>query len=639
MTIFDILNKWAAYSEYDENQKKFNLGSLNYEYHVIGEKVQEIIKNYDSSGKLAVVYIKRMFEQLMKKVTVTAWDVLSHNDGMDEERDIFEMFNSKEVLSAEKEIVSMFQNAYLKITGGRQIGENKNLENDILNSIIQAIDSMKKTHEMLFLKGSTMRDLNKSISPNLLVFNTMAECILNIERANDGLYLCFIRAEDSASCFFTYIAKSNGNILSVNDMYQEAFAGQNIGSRNARWTEEKAANLFPYDSELFQYSEHDYKGYATKYKMNEGIGIYELGEKTFLPVIAGFLLVSLKYSNKDIDLPLSYIDTLLPMNMEKMKGTEIIPTGKSEIMSLQSSANLNFEADKILSGEYAKEFDWNTTRGHYTETGCFSNLNQIMVDLWGEGFVYDPSKDSVNISNANFLLGSGGEQYISEFIGTEKRQRMQVYQNIRKQLADYMWDQIYKEWLAFGELEGVKKWYKSELEKSMPHIMDIMIETEKHGTDYEDNTKVFQVKDGNVILFSVIMSEERKAAYNYISPSYERLFGCYFAPEKRDFLDETDGCGVNVTFTFTPFNWKGIEKLIGKEVPKIVKGWNHEGHDYYGNPILNAHDEVEKVSTPMDINRNKKRERIFGKSEFDFKFVYGFSKKHWNKLKKERRNV
>lgn len=65
MTIFDILNKWAAYSEYDENQKKFYLGSLNYEYHVVGEKVQEIIKNYDSSGKLAVVYIKKMFEQLV----------------------------------------------------------------------------------------------------------------------------------------------------------------------------------------------------------------------------------------------------------------------------------------------------------------------------------------------------------------------------------------------------------------------------------------------------------------------------------------------------------------------------------------------------------------------------------------------
>ena len=46
----DILNKWAQYSNYDREQKKFNLNSYEYEFHRTNELIETILNNYDDSN-------------------------------------------------------------------------------------------------------------------------------------------------------------------------------------------------------------------------------------------------------------------------------------------------------------------------------------------------------------------------------------------------------------------------------------------------------------------------------------------------------------------------------------------------------------------------------------------------------------
>mgnify|MGYP003312055157 CR=1 FL=1 len=46
MKYMEILDKWAIYTEYDSNQTKFNLLSLNYHWHKVGEVIETILKDY-----------------------------------------------------------------------------------------------------------------------------------------------------------------------------------------------------------------------------------------------------------------------------------------------------------------------------------------------------------------------------------------------------------------------------------------------------------------------------------------------------------------------------------------------------------------------------------------------------------------
>ena len=117
------------------------------------------------------------------------------------------------------------------------------------------------------MKGGVISNV-QNVSTKLHIFNTLAECLINIENAQDGIYFCFISASNSSDCFFAFFLKSNGNIISVNDRIDEAYIGQHGNSRNGRWTEQKVDGIFPYDY-IFNYSQHDYKGYASKYEINE----------------------------------------------------------------------------------------------------------------------------------------------------------------------------------------------------------------------------------------------------------------------------------------------------------------------------------------------------------------------------------
>jgi len=632
MTYMDVLEKWAIYSEYDREQTSFNLLSSNYTLHQVGKLIEMLLSEYDNTGMLAVIYAKIQFENLLKDTKIKVWDVVSNPNTYKEEKDMYELFNTPIVTEAENEFIGRLNHIYLKITNGKLIGEDDGQRKQLLDSVERVVESINKCNVDLFMKGGKVCNV-QNVSTKLHIFNTLAECLLTIEKAQDGIYFCFISAGNSADCFFSFILKSNGTIISVNDRVDEAYIGQHGESRNASWTESKVDSIFPYDY-IFKCSDYDYKGYATKYEIEEDkLDLYNLDIEVFMPIVISMLLIVLKYSNKEIELPLQYLDSFLPENRLKIESHELMVIGESSLVAAHNNVNIYFDNSKILSGDYAEEFDFRDKRNeNYKETGYFTNDNQLMVELWGDGFVFNPTT-IFQSNNVTCLMDKENEPYIPEFIGTEKRLRLQVYKEARMQLADYINDRIYEAWVECGKTEAIEKWYKQSLLTNKKVIYRMLMEYEEdiaRGDKLELHDGCRRV-DGSINIY-ITRNNDYPTGYNSLLHPDE-IIGC-----TRDgwkwFCDIT-GCVCNTWFVIAPQTWEQLEFLTGQEVPKIVKGWNVNGRPYYGNPLLDSTDAVAEVGTPFERSNFHSSNDRFKNAYYDFKVAFGFSKRGWNKIKKK----
>lgn len=630
MTYLDILEKWAVYSEYNSEQTSFNLLSNNYVLHQVGKVIEMLLSEYDNTGMLAVIYAKTQFEKLLKKIKIPLWDVLTSPESYREEKELLALFNEPVVKDAEKEFIGRLNRIYLEITKERLIGEDDGNRKQLLESMEKVIESIDKCNVDLFMRGGKIGNV-QNISTKLHIFNTLAECLLAMEKAQDGMYFCFISAGNSADCFFSFFLKSNGTLISVNDRIDEAFIGEHENSRNGRWTEGKVDDIFPYDY-IFQYSQHDYKGYASKYEIDESrLDLYNLGIEVFMPIVISMLLIILKYADKEIDMPLHYLDSFLPENQLKIESSELMVLGDSSLVCGHNDIDLHFDNVKLLAGGYAEEFEWSNDR-NYKETGSFTNANQMMVDLWGNGFVYDAGT-IFKVNNITCLTDKESDSYIPEFIGTEKRMRLQVYQEARKQLAEYMNDQIYKAWVDYGKTDAVKAWYRASLLENKEFLYQLFINEENAVANGEISslTGTWRRADGSI---NIYMMQGGFPAGHYLSEN--DILNCKRAEEDRyKFRCSVNGCTCNTWFVVAPNTWKDVELLTGKECPKIVKGWKEQGHRTVGNSLLNATDAVETVKTPFEYKNYFHENSKWKNAEYDFTFAFGFSKSGWNQIKKD----
>ncbi|KAI4445355.1 hypothetical protein C823_007862 [Eubacterium plexicaudatum ASF492] len=632
MTYMDVLEKWAIYSRYDREQTSFNLLSNAYGFHQIGKLIEMLLSEYDETGMLAVIYTKIQFENLLKETKITVWDVLSNPDAYRAEKDMYELFNTPIVTEAENDFIGRLNHIYLKITNGKLIGKDDGQIKQLFNSIEKVIESINRCNVDLFMKGGKINNV-QNVSTKLYIFNTLAECLINIENAQDGIYFCFISASNSADCFFAFFLKSNGNIISVNDRVDEAYIGQHKNSRNGSWTEQKVDGIFPYDY-IFNYSKRDYKGYASKYEINdEKLDLYNLGIEVFMPIVISMLLIVLKYTNKDVELPLHYLDSFLPENQLKIKNHKLMVIGKSNLIVSHNNVDISFDNQKILSGDYAEEFNFHNKKNiNYKETGYFTNDNQLMVDLWGEGFVFDPTT-IFKSNNISCLMDKENESYIPEFIGTEKRMRLQVYKEARMQLAEYIKEKIYQAWVDYGKTEKIKEWYQQSLLSNKEFIYRMLM---KYEEEIENGIKSelscgWRRSDGSI---NIYITRNDDYPFGHMLSS-DGIIGCTRKRDGWKWLCNVTGCVCNMWFVIAPQTWEQLELLTNQEVPKIVKGWNVDGRSYYGNPLLDSTDAVASVGTPFEHNNSYSSDDKLKDAYYDFKVAFGFSKRGWNKIMKE----
>ena len=635
-----VLDAWARYTNYDENQTSFNLASLDYTLHVKNRNIQTLLTRYDPSGRLPLIYAKYIMKESMKVTKVTVEDAICSPETLKETREMWKLFNSPEIIKTETEYSSMLQEFSAKIAGHELLGDinSSRLLYEFTDSLDGVISQLTGCRVELFKSSGRAVGTVENFSTRILVFETLAECLLNLDNASEGMYLCYIRHYNTAEGYFGFFIVSAGNILSISDRCNEAYMGQHQHSRNGRWTEAKKDNIFPYDY-IFSYSEYDYKGYATEYRIDEDkLRFLNLTPEVYMPIVVAMLLVSREYSGKTPDMPVTYVNSLFLPNITRMLegGALNLPVpadASNDLVVCHSGYSSGFSDEDIFTGSPSERFDYNSkSRG--TVTGFFRNTGQIFVDLYGEGFVDSrKSKDDLSRLRYDALPETAGEDtgYIPEFIGTKDRMDMEVYRMERKELAEYIEEKMYQEYLDFGGKDAVSAWYRQMLENRIQNLIQLCLEE-------------YIRRDGRVISKSEStygdagQLNEENGCYVLISEGCP--YTCFRLNEVidkwREHYRSITGEGkCTIWFAIHPKDWNTIERLCGTDVPKIMKGWwNERFYDtfhYNGNNLLEATDAVGEIKSPFSRRCSDER---YKNCECDFSFQIGFAKREFNKLLK-----
>ena len=71
MEIREILDAFARYTEYDRKSEKTQISWDDYEYQLAGDKIQNLIGEYDQTGILSVLYAKKILLKMAGKKKFT----------------------------------------------------------------------------------------------------------------------------------------------------------------------------------------------------------------------------------------------------------------------------------------------------------------------------------------------------------------------------------------------------------------------------------------------------------------------------------------------------------------------------------------------------------------------------------------
>lgn len=643
-----ILESWAKFSNYDPDQTRFNLLSNAYHLNRCNKKLTQINEEFDPTGITGVLYAKNVFYQLLKSTDVKLYDVVSDTDTLKSALEMWDMFNGEYVSNIEQMFFNAISSMVIKATGRQLIGsdDEDNSRKILLDSVDKVVEELMNCNVDLFTKGGKFKLLT-NISTKIHVFDSIAECLLSINNSQDGVYVCYVTDGGSVDGHFGFYMKSNGNLLSINERLDEAYAGSHSHRRNLRYIEDKKYNLFPYNYVIDFLGSTDYKGYYTKHVINmDKLALFELGPDGYLPLIIAIMLLNNKYNDMDLDIPVKYVDSLMPVNLPKLNEnvTALIPVNGNSLTLSHKTFKASFTSEDVRTASIAHKFDYRRAKGaHYKETGGFSD-NGVLANMCGAGFEVNVDELLRSSTHISGLLGDGDPIHENnpEFVGTQKRMEMQAYMNGRSKLAEYIRDKIFEEFQACGGSKFIRNWVDNCIKSNQSKIVDKMIEKcwRLKNIKGEYNSSGMGVALGHGLMDSISIFEG-DYPYGYNVP-YEHILNSSNGrrnSEERHICPIT-GCSANIWCVIRFRHYTEMEELFGCEVPKILKGWNRLGHRSCTNTILNAHDPVEEVGTPFEEDELRRNSRYKDLSRYDriptsFNYAIGLSKRGLNKLMKQ----
>lgn len=661
MNIMKVLSRWFSFTKYDTNQITFNLLNGDYQLHQANERIEMLIHDYDSTGSLALMYAKTIFEQYLSEKKISLFEMLSNPESTSEYRAAWDAFQSEEVTVLENTYLDALNSLIRKISKSEFIGE-RNRDNErktVFAAIDRVVESISKLKLDVYKRGDAIGEIKK-FSTTISVFPTLAQCVLALETAADGIYLCYISMGDSADGYFGYFIKSNGTVCSLNERPDEAYPGQHGRSRNGRWSECKAYDIFPYDV-MFSFDGYDYKGYSSVHKIDESkLDFFAFGADVYFPIVLAMLMLSQKYAGKSVDDPIVYIDSLFTANLSRAlecaADKSLVPVSTSAIASVNKKFSIPFTQADVVCGAYNKRFNCADNRDKpYFETGTFpeqdeNSYSQLLIDLYGEGFELKTSelltsdscmrmlptrcadlecepaygeKDDCEHNTDGICNGQSSSNYNVEFVGTKGRMEMEAYRQARKQLADHIKKRMLEDYKTCGGADNVLDWWQKELESRRQEIINRFIglylenkvaempAPEKHnkwnqviGKEWTDNDCV-ELQNGDGFKFYCYPDTKNRTIYGnweFIKLSEQGAKYTQYGRTVRTGFDvcEVTGSKCSIYFTFIPRDWKDMEQFVGMEVPEILKGWKKNTAPT-GNPLLEATDAVASIETPLKI--------------------------------------
>lgn len=639
-----ILEYWVEFSEFDPDQRQFMLGSLNYDWNVVSKHIRTLISDYDENGYLACLYLKNKYRSTLKDHRVPICNMLENSEEFKEFQTMYNLLYSSDMDSIEKKFRDLCDRIIASAYGPSNfIG---NIEIDKLLSYLEdLVENIPRCRAEILLDSSIDEIKIENINGEIAVFNTVAECIFALNTAKDNtMYLCYITSRGSLDGYFSYMLKSNGNIISINDRVPESYIGEHKNHRNGRWMEEKQYSIFPYES-FVEWSGCDYKGYATKVETKvESLKLMDLKEEDLIRVLLGGILIMNKYSRYGkVDLKSVYTISLLEQNRDAECTALITRSENALVASTYNKLNElvnSINQEKITAP--GEEYD-------------FCANDNIFIKLFGEGFKFDPST-IMQYDQYLSLVDGKSTPPDAEFLGNETSILGLVVSEGRKQLADYIRERMMQEYIEFGGLAGLQNWWKDALNRHIRNIILLCC------CRYQAYSERGRDASGNYItldtLKNVRLTEDEINRYSSV---YNLVLNDSLTDDTFKCISSKAGVDseytANIWFDFRPYSDKNLSVILeNEELPRVVQGYSSQKRMTHTNSILNLSDEVERIGCPYEyyiaayfneelkdrISSEENCPRIFADSReryhkekresYSFHFSLGFSRRELKKL-------
>lgn len=625
MQAIDILKKWLTYTDYNPERKSFALGSLIYEYHRCNETISKF-SPYNPTGELAVLYAKQKYEKILRESRLSALEVVRNPAALQPDIEMWNLLHSPEVNAIETAVLEDFNDLISHVIPATMIGQ-RDLDaekNSLLGSVDAVVTSIHKCNVDLFLRGGPIGRIS-NFSTHIHVFNQLSQCLLTLEQSPDGMYLCYISNYGAVDGYFGFYIKSNGTILSINERLHEAFPGGHKRHRNNRYAEEKQYGLFPYDF-IFSFEETnpDYKGYATSHVINEEqLAFFKLSPNAYLPLVIAMVLLRNRYDGFDpSELEIQYVDALLPVNLAlptPMTQALMIP-GDSQIAEVNRGLKLEISEQQVLDGSMVEMLGRPATDcKDESRFGFYQKpAEQVFIELYGQDFKLDTSTLLESNRHLKHLpatqLATTTLTPDAEFVGNARKMTQIAYMNGRAQLVAHIRDKMFEAYKAQGGAEGIRDWWNKTLPTIRKKLIALCVERYNNGDDHKK-----LVGDGHIRVLMNLDCKERPNHF-YGIPYPLNAVGLT-ASGYKDIshpLCCITGSKSSAYFTFAIDSYEQIAYLAGAEnVPGILKGYLKEGHRTYGNSILEVTDPMTNVGTPFEDNEYLVNQRLWSRSKWE----------------------
>lgn len=635
-------DEWVDFVNFDEEQKSFNLGSWNYTFHKYTKMLKTFIEEYNCPANFALIYMKNLFTWYLNNAKMSLYNVVTEVPELKNVRHMYKTLTDDLITNAETEVFNFFSqiiNLLFKddnLIGQIQMNFSKLLE----DSIDIIFEDLPKANVEVYLKGGQLKPITY-ICDEICVYNTLADCLLDLQKRNDGFYICYISNHETCDGYFGFFILNNGNLFSINERVEEAYRGQHATGRNNRFVEGKLSSLFPYD--LFNFSDYDYKGYATKYELinNESIKIKNLSTDKMFVLLMTICFIKFKFEHTNLkDYKFIYTSYFINSNIKsRLQENDVI--NNNALMEINNSSNLlismanndlHFDwttediIDNTQKTEFSREYHPEKT---YREVGWFEDIyTNIFVKEYAKDFQLDNSKLLVDNSIKLLSTKDNDVRPYAEFVASYEQMKLQAYMDARQQLADYIKKQMELEYENFEQTypavesqyyarkirAGADAWFKQVLCKHKDDIIRTTVQL--YVEKLNNNDELF--KDIHISVGEGKYYEVRPEAYPFEELNWR-------GEQIDDNLKKK-----NIWICVEPQNYLALQYLINDELPKIVKGWvRHPWHQ--GNPNLDVVDPVSRLETPFSTFGSFS----YAKHSYNFSFAIGFSKSGLRKYIKD----
>lgn len=609
LSLWGKLTNWTVLRDKRNFSISFTFGEeqekiTDYRLQKVNKKIEEIIQ-VDSSGSLAVIYLKDFFyQEYTNNIKYSLSDLLDnkYEDNINDFKKIHALFSESEHDSLQfikKLSLLSTTSSDVKLLG-EEIDYTK-----IYSYISSVLEEYKKLNKDIHSGGSL---INKelSISSKIKVVKAYAQALLEVENSTDGIYLYYIE-NSLMDGYFAIIIKSNDSILSVNDRLNEVYPGQHVRSRTGRYSEDKAFNIFPYD-EVLVFTDGGYKQSNAKFSVghkaiheNDETFLYinNLSEESRLKLFMTVWFTLLQYEGKILDNSKTvFVDSLLKQSTQFLLENKQQYSLTIKDDSTLLSSHVNVISIENEDADYFKSFENTVKMGlAKKKTASFDNdvsekseYSTYLINRYAQD--WQPNKSNIIKQDRLLLTMQDSADSLNtpmEFVATKEDMNKYYFWSMRRQLAEHIKNKIDERVAKYGNEYKLSEMLYDACRNNINNIIKDIGNIVRENADNEKSIESLRGK---------LLSEKV-----YIDDANDKsVYGKYRELLNRDEICPITGSHATIFVKYIFRDLKQFDTVINKYKVGIddLIDLKFMSTGYTGNNILDMTDAVAEIRRPFE---------------------------------------